>query len=192
MEVVAILIAALSAWLIDSAVTGRAPIQGLKAIISGGGLSAADQTTIGGTSMATGIVTAGGNGSGGTNPTGAVVSGNVSQWITQAQAILEANGYNANELSTDDIATIIQHESGGNPNAINLTDSNAAAGHPSQGLMQTIPSTFNAHALPGHGSITNPVDNIIAGVRYAIGRYGSLDNVPGIVSLRHGGKYVGY
>src|SRR5262249_8990935 len=32
--------------------------------------------------------------------------------------------------------TLIERESGGNPNAINLSDSNAAAGMPSQGLMQ--------------------------------------------------------
>jgi SLT domain-containing protein len=58
--------------------------------------------------------------------------------------------------------------------------------------MQTIDSTFYAHALPGHTNIWNPVDNIIAGVRYAIGRYGSIDNVPGIVRLHEGMSYVGY
>jgi SLT domain-containing protein len=58
--------------------------------------------------------------------------------------------------------------------------------------MQTIPSTFNAHALPGHGNITNPVDNIIAGTRYAISRYGSTSNVPGVKAVRSGGSYVGY
>lgn len=46
--------------------------------------------------------------------------------------------------------------------------------------------------MEGHIDIWNSVGNIVAGVRYAIGRYGSLDNVPGIVSLAHGGPYVGY
>ena len=45
-------------------------------------------------------------------------------------------------------------------------NSNAQAGHPSKGLMQCIDSTFNAHSLPGHTDIYNPVDNIIAGVAY--------------------------
>jgi hypothetical protein len=71
-------------------------------------------------------------------------------------------------------------------------NSNAAAGHPSKGLMQCIDSTFNSHALPGHGDIWNPVDNIIAGVRYSIDRYGSVSNVPGVVGVKRGGGYVGY
>jgi hypothetical protein len=73
--------------------------------------------------------------------------------------------------------TLIMRESGGNPNAINLTDSNAKAGHPSQGLMQTIPSTFNAYKLPGLGGITNPIANIVAGIRYILSRYGSIFHV---------------
>jgi SLT domain-containing protein len=67
----------------------------------------------------------------------------------------------------------IQIESGGNPNAINLTDSNAKAGHPSQGLMQTIPGTFNAYAGPFRSrGITDPLASIYAGVNYAMHRYG--------------------
>lgn len=56
----------------------------------------------------------------------------------------------------------------------------------------TIDSTFNAHKLPGHDDIWNPVDNAAAAIRYAISRYGSLENVPGIKSMSKGGKYVGY
>jgi SLT domain-containing protein len=59
--------------------------------------------------------------------------------------------------------------------------------------MQTTGTTFAAHCLPGHcGDITNPVDNIVAGVRYALGRYRSLNNVPGVVAVRAGRRYVGY
>jgi hypothetical protein len=119
-------------------------------------------------------------------------SGSEAQWIDQALNVLHSNGYDTSGINPADIAAIIQHESGGNPNAINGWDSNAAAGHPSKGLMQTIDSTFYAHALPGHTDIWNPVDNIIAGVRYAIGRYGSVGNVPGIVRLHEGLSYVGY
>jgi len=95
-------------------------------------------------------------------------------------------------MNPQDIATIIQHESGGNPNATNGWDSNAAAGHPSIGLMQTIGPTFDSYKLPGHDNIRDPVDNIIAGVRYAIGRYGSVSNVPGVRAVHNGGAYVGY
>jgi len=119
-------------------------------------------------------------------------SGSVKTWIAQAIEILERNGYRADQLDPAAINTIIQHESSGNPRAENDWDSNAKAGHPSKGLMQCIDSTFDAHALPGHRDIWNPVDNIIAGVRYAISRYGSIDEVPGIKAVHAGGSYVGY
>ena len=125
-------------------------------------------------------------------PPSAQPTGEVGQWINTALQILHQNGYDTSQINPADIAAIIRHESAGNPHAINGWDSNAAAGHPSKGLMQTIDSTFNAHALPGHRDIWNPVDNIIAGVRYAIDRYGSGANVPGIVKLHRGGAYVGY
>ena len=65
------------------------------------------------------------------------------------------------------VNTIVTHENGWNPNAINLTDSNAAAGHPSQGLMQTIPSTFKEYAMPGYNSnIDDPLSNLV--VRHSI------------------------
>ncbi|HET6502846.1 MAG TPA: transglycosylase SLT domain-containing protein [Amycolatopsis sp.] len=119
-------------------------------------------------------------------------SGDLADWIHQATDILRANGMPVNNADVQLIATIIQHESGGDPSAVNLWDGNAQAGHPSIGLMQCIDTTFDAYKLPGHNNIENPVDNIIAGVRYAVARYGSLSNVPGIASLSQGGSYVGY
>jgi hypothetical protein len=71
-------------------------------------------------------------------------------------------------------------------------NSNAAAGTPSEGLMQTIAPTFQQYSSPGHGNILNPVDNIMAGCKYAIARYGSLDSVPGVIAVNNGGSYVGY
>jgi len=116
--------------------------------------------------------------------------GSVERWrgvVLQALAMLGLSSGLANG-----VLNIIQRESGGNPNAINLTDSNARAGHPSQGLMQTIPSTFAAWAgsLRGLG-ITNPLANVYAGINYALHRYG-----PGMLAAGGrrgaGGQYVGY
>ena len=91
------------------------------------------------------------------------------------------------------ILEIIQHESGGNPNAQNNGDSNAANGHPSKGLMQTIGGTFSSNHVQGtSNNIFDPVANIAAGVNYAVNRYGSLQEVPGIKALASGGSYVGY
>jgi len=132
------------------------------------------------------------SGPGAAGPVGPAPKGQVGDWINQATSILRQQGVPVDKMNPADIATIIQHESGGNPTATNGWDSNAAAGHPSIGLMQTIQPTFDSYKLPGHNDIRNPVDNIIAGVRYAIARYGSVSNVPGVVAVHRGGAYVGY
>jgi len=140
---------------------------------------------------------AGGAGGGGLGPSGGPPSGgpppgNVEQWIREAIKILQANGVPVTEDNIDEIWTIIEKESGGNPHAINDWDSNAAKGTPSKGLMQCIDPTFQAHKLPGHDDIYNPVDNIIAGVRYTFDRYGGFEGHPGLKSMAGGGGYQGY
>lgn len=100
-------------------------------------------------------------------------SPNLAAWIQQALAITGTPQSWAGPLSV-----LIGRESGGNPNAINLWDSNAAAGHPSQGLMQTIPGTFQAYHQAGTSwNILDPVANIAAGINYIKARYGSIFNV---------------
>jgi SLT domain-containing protein/cell wall-associated NlpC family hydrolase len=121
-------------------------------------------------------------------PSGAMPKGSVATWIKTALGIIKKDSKSNERI----VNTMIQHESGGNPKAINNWDSNAKAGHPSKGIMQTIDSTFNHYSIKGHKDIWNPVDNIIAGVRYADSRYGSLANVPGIKSMNNGGGYKGY
>jgi hypothetical protein len=188
MAVIALLVIALAVWVIDSGVRNRPPIQTLKSIIGTGKFPEIGKTyppaTLGSGGLPVGA--APGSGTAPTTP----VSGTVGNWISQATAILEANGYNANQLNASDIAIIIAGESGGNPNAQNNSDSNAQKGTPSKGLMQTIDPTFNEWALPGHTNIWNPVDNIIAGVRYALGRYHNLDQVPGVIQVHNGQRYT--
>ncbi|WP_158851029.1 transglycosylase SLT domain-containing protein [Saccharothrix deserti] len=116
----------------------------------------------------------------------------VEGWIREAIKIMAANGTPVSEANIADIYTIIMKESNGNPNAINTWDSNAAKGTPSKGLMQCIDPTFQAHKLPGHNDIYNPVDNIICGVRYTFARYGSFERHPGLAGIRRGTGYVGY
>ncbi|MFF8629687.1 transglycosylase SLT domain-containing protein [Streptomyces werraensis] len=96
----------------------------------------------------------------------------VSRWTPQVRMVLSQLGLPQSDLGL--VLHRIQVESGGNPRAINLWDSNAKAGYPSQGLMQTIPQTFNAYAGPYRSrGITDPLASIYAGLNYAINRYGS-------------------
>ncbi|MYR84091.1 phage tail tape measure protein [Streptomyces sp. SID685] len=98
--------------------------------------------------------------------------GSVSRWASDVKLVLSMLGAPASALPA--VLKRIEIESGGNPNAINLWDSNAKAGHPSQGLMQTIPSTFNAYAGPFKSrGITDGLASIYAGVNYAMHRYGA-------------------
>ncbi|HZS39443.1 MAG TPA: peptidoglycan-binding protein [Polyangia bacterium] len=116
----------------------------------------------------------------------------IDQWIKEAQAVLAGLGVTLQPADVDAVKIIIEHESGGDPRAENLWDANARAGHPSIGIMQVIGPTFAEWHAPEHTDIWNPVDNIIAGVRYAIERYGSLAKVPGVENVRNHQPYVGY
>lgn len=130
------------------------------------------------------------NGNGSDTVVGVVPEGERKALISEA---LKLAGQEITDANLAAVNTIIEKESGWDAKAFNGWDSNAEAGTPSQGLMQTIPSTFQENAIAGYNSdITDPLSNIIAGVRYAVGRYGSLQNVPGIVKLASGQDYVGY
>ncbi|MCQ4083549.1 transglycosylase SLT domain-containing protein [Streptomyces sp. RB6PN25] len=96
-------------------------------------------------------------------------------WIRHALAIMQQHGIPG---TYDGIYRNVMRESSGNPNAVNLTDSNATAGTPSQGLLQVIQPTFEAYHIAGTSwSITDPVANIVAACNYAYHQYGSIDNV---------------
>lgn len=58
----------------------------------------------------------------------------------------------------------IQTESGGREVITNHWDSNAKAGHPSQGLLQFIPSTFNTWAVGKYHDINKGFDQILAAI----------------------------
>ncbi|MFB5979691.1 phage tail tape measure protein [Lactobacillus delbrueckii subsp. lactis] len=105
------------------------------------------------------------------NPGGA----GVMRWKSYVAKALKANGIDATSYRISKILATIQRESGGNPRAINLWDSNAKAGIPSKGLMQTIGPTFNAYKLKGHNDIYNGFDNLLAAINYIKHRYGTSD-----------------
>ena len=103
-----------------------------------------------------------------------VASKGVEQWRSLAIKALQLTGqYSAANLNS--LLYQMQTESSGNPNAINLWDSNAKRGTPSKGLMQVIDPTFRAYAMaPYNQNIWDPLSNMIVSIRYAVSRYGSL------------------
>jgi hypothetical protein len=92
-----------------------------------------------------------------------------------AQALRITGHWPPTPANIDAVLGRVMQESGGNPNAINLWDSNAQAGHPSEGLLQTIPGTFAAHRsrrLPNR--IRHPLANLVAGLNYMHRQYGRI------------------
>ncbi|MFS1141250.1 tape measure protein [Enterococcus hirae] len=98
----------------------------------------------------------------------------VERWRNVAIRALKMTGqYSAGNLNA--LLNQMRTESNGNPKAINNWDINAKKGTPSKGLLQVIDPTFRAYAMPGFNSnIYDPLSNILASIRYALSRYGSL------------------
>lgn len=117
-----------------------------------------------------------------------VATGGLDGWIAQALQILDMP-----QSLAPGVKRIIMAESGGNPHAINLTDSNARRGTPSQGLMQTIPTTFRRYVAPelANRPITDPVANITAGINYMVANYG-MNTVAAGGRSNAAGNYIGY
>lgn len=115
-----------------------------------------------------------------------VTGSGVTRWTADVLKALSMEGLPSN--LAPNVLYQMQTESGGNPNAINLSDSNAAMGDPSRGLMQTIMSTFRAYHWPGtSNNIYDPLANIAAAINYARHVYGpSLANHYGGIGSGHG------
>jgi TP901 family phage tail tape measure protein len=107
-------------------------------------------------------------------------SANVQGWLDSA---LMVTGKPLSWL--DPLQILVGKESGGSPTAV---DPISVLGQHATGLLQMLPSTFAAYAMPGFANILNPLDNAIASIRYISAQYGSPMNIPGLT----GGSYVGY
>ncbi|TPR50729.1 hypothetical protein DY042_05100 [Apilactobacillus kunkeei] len=93
------------------------------------------------------------------NPTGA----GVERW---KKIIEQAGSFMHESLSNSDISLImkrIARESGGNATIKQqISDINSKAGHPAQGLLQYVPSTFASWAVKGHTNLLNGYDQLLA------------------------------
>jgi hypothetical protein len=99
-------------------------------------------------------------------------SGDVGDWLAAAMHITGAPSHWMRGL-----AQLVGLESGGNPRAVNPTE---VGSENATGLLQTLPSTFRAHAMPGMGDIFNPIHNAAAAIRYIMDTYGSVYSIRGI------------
>lgn len=111
----------------------------------------------------------------------------VERWRNVAIRALKMTG----QYSTANLNALLNQmrtESNGNPNAINNWDINAKNGTPSKGLLQVIDPTFRQYAMPGFNTnIYDPLSNILASIRYALSRYGSLSSAYRGVGYENGG-----
>ena len=91
------------------------------------------------------------------------ISGNARSWISYIKRAAHQMHTNVTQSDVDKIVSMIQGESGGNAKVRQqIDDINSRAGHPAQGLLQFIPTTFAAFAAPGHTKILNGYDQLLA------------------------------
>ncbi len=118
----------------------------------------------------------GGTPGAGAAPTATPVGRGVERW---RPLVVQALQYVGEEPSEQNISATLRRmaqESGGDPNVVQrINDVNSRNGTPAIGLMQVIGPTFQAHAgeLASLGQ-RDPFANLVASMRYAKGRYGSL------------------
>lgn len=113
----------------------------------------------------------------GGGPGGAIPTGEHLALIDQALAFV---GISKDQwpMWESGLNTLITRESGWHPNIVNTWDSNAMAGHPSGGLMQTIASTFAGNRDPRlPNNMFDPLANVVAGINYINRTYHGIQNV---------------
>ncbi len=85
------------------------------------------------------------------------------EWADDIRKAAKAMGVNVSDEDVKKIISMIAAESGGIPNRKQeISDINSAEGHPAEGLLQFIPSTFKTYAVAGHTNIDSGYDQLLA------------------------------
>lgn len=121
----------------------------------------------------------------------------VAGWVQQAMKLAGVSGSGWSR----GLMELVHAESGGNPHAV--AKQGALYGYHyyhgrrvpyyehAQGLAQMMPSTFGEYAMAGMGNIMNPIDNLIASIRYIMANFGNMGNLIRSTGLGTSG-YKGY
>ena len=85
------------------------------------------------------------------------------EWKDDIKKAAKAMGQNVSDEQVNMIVSMIKAESGGDPTVTQqISDINSANGHPAQGLLQYVPSTFEHYAVKGHTNIKSGYDQLLA------------------------------
>lgn len=91
------------------------------------------------------------------------ISGSAKSWISYIKRAAEKMHTSVSSSDIAKIVSMIAGESSGNAKVIQkVWDVNMANGNPAKGLLQFIPQTFSAFAVPGHKQILNGFDQLLA------------------------------
>lgn len=96
---------------------------------------------------------------------GSLDTGKGGDWAAQVKRAAKLMGQSLSQNELNGILAQIQRESGGNERirqSSAVWDINMANGNPAQGLLQYIPSTFNAYKVKGYGNILKGFDQLMA------------------------------
>ncbi|MFC8182398.1 transglycosylase SLT domain-containing protein [Rhodococcus sp. NPDC057297] len=101
-------------------------------------------------------------------------SAGVEQWDANIRAALAREGFEVNDRNVNLTKAQIMTESSGNPNAVQQVQDVNSGGNEAVGLMQVIPTTFDAYRNPDlPNDRTNPDASLSAALRWYRSRYGN-------------------
>ena len=85
-----------------------------------------------------------------------------SAWKPDIRRAAKAIGVRVSSADVNDVARLIQTESGGNAGVTQQIQDVNSGGNEAQGLLQYTPSSFNSYAIRGHKNIKNGYDQLLA------------------------------
>lgn len=85
-----------------------------------------------------------------------------SAWKPDIRRAAKAIGVRVSSADVNDVARLIQTESGGNAGVTQQIQDVNSGGNEAQGLLQYTPGSFNSYAIRGHKNIKNGYDQLLA------------------------------